>query len=135
MPSLLPVSADVSTVPKSEALTTPDSKEPVPKKRRHHTQKSLAKDALGVEASASTGSGGTGAEGRKKQRHKSFCAASTALTGVMLKQVVDVLRSFPVWRVVVLRCCNLLLTCNGLKHFESTWQFTDCFFNTYLKIS
>ena len=32
--------------------------------------------------------GGTGAEGRKKQKLNSFCAASTALTGVMLKQLL-----------------------------------------------
>ena len=75
-------------VPKSEVLTISDSKEPVPKKPRRHTQKSVAKEALEVEASASAGSGGTGAEGRKKQKPKSFCAASTALTGVMLKQLL-----------------------------------------------
>ena len=68
MPSLLPVSADVSTVPKSEVLTISDPKEPVPKKPRRHTRKSVAKEALGVEASASAGSGGTGAEGRKKHK-------------------------------------------------------------------
>ena len=61
---------------------------PVPKKPRRHTQKSVAKEALGAEASASAGSGGTGAEGRKKHKSKSFCAASTALTGVMLKQLL-----------------------------------------------
>ena len=42
MPSLLPVSADVSM----EVLTISDSK--VPKKPRRHTQKSVATEALGV---------------------------------------------------------------------------------------
>ena len=65
-------------------LTTSDSKEPMPKKPRRLTQKRVAKELWGVEA----GSGGTGAEGRKKQKPKSFCAASTALRGVMLKQLL-----------------------------------------------
>ena len=70
-------------LPKSEVMTISDSKEPVPKKPRRHTQKSVAK-ALEVEASASAGS----AEGRKMPKPKSFCAASTALTGLMLNQLL-----------------------------------------------
>ena len=74
-------------MPKPELLTISGSKEPVPKTPRRHTQ-SVAKEALGMEAGASTGSGGTGADGRKKQKPKSFFAASTVLTGVMLKQLL-----------------------------------------------
>ena len=88
MPRLLTVSADVSTVPKSEVLTVANLKEPVPKKPRRHTQKRVAKEVLVVEASPNAGSSGTGAERRKKQKPKSFCAAPTALTGVMLKQLL-----------------------------------------------
>ena len=75
-------------VPQSEALTTSDSKEPMPKKPRRRTQQSVAKEALGVEASASAGSGGTGVEGRKKRKPESFCAASPGLTGVTVEHLM-----------------------------------------------
>ena len=41
-----------------------------------------------TEAGACAGSGGTGAERRKKLKPKSFFAASRALTGVMLKKLL-----------------------------------------------
>ena len=81
MPGLLPVSADARTVAKSEVLTifTTSTQE---------TEEGPTKEVSVTVAGACAGSGGTGAERRKKQKPKSFFAASRALTGVMLKQLL-----------------------------------------------
>ena len=72
-------------------------------RRREHGDEVRGADNLRLERSSAketkmshteecgegiAGSGGTGAEGRQKQKTKKFCAASTALTGVTLKQLL-----------------------------------------------
>ena len=66
----------------------PTRKNQCQRKPRRHTQKSVAKEALGVEASASAASGGTGAKGRKKQEPKSFLRGIDSYQRVMLKQLL-----------------------------------------------
>ena len=57
------------------------------KQKQHQTQKGTAR-VVANGADASAGSSGAGAEGHKKQEPKNCGAASKALTGVMLKQLL-----------------------------------------------
>ena len=86
MSELFPVSADVSMAPKTESqsLAIIDLTR---KNKKRQTQKGAAR-VVENEAVASAGSSDAGAEGHKKRKPRSFCAALTGLTGVMLKQLL-----------------------------------------------
>ena len=88
MSELFPVSADVSMAPKTESqsLAIIDLTR-INKKKKRQTQKGAAR-VVENEAVASAGSSDAGAEGHKKRKPRSFCAALTGLTGVMLKQLL-----------------------------------------------
>ena len=94
MPGLSPVSADVGMAPKSEpqslaiADLTKEPREPVTKEQNQRQYQKCVARVVANAARASGGTSGAGAEGHKKQNPTLFCAATTPLTGVVLKQML-----------------------------------------------